>query len=90
MIFASWGPLGAAPGALLGRLGGFLGRLAAILTVVERSIGDSNPSWPVLGASWGPLGPYRRPLAAKNSRGNTRHAPEAPGKSGNLGVRALN
>ena len=51
---ASWGPLGSALGGLLGRLGRLLGRLEAILGVLERSSGDSGPSWIVLG---GPLGP---------------------------------
>jgi len=37
MILASWGPLGSALGALLGRLRGLQGRLGATVGVLERS-----------------------------------------------------
>ena len=50
MNFASWGPLGSA-------LGGLLERLGAILSVLERSCGISEPSCTILGAFGGPLGP---------------------------------
>ena len=60
MILASWGPLGKGLGALLGRLGGFLGRLEAVLDVLGRSFGDSR----VLGPSWGPLGALLARLGA--------------------------
>eukprot|EP00959_Pyramimonas_sp_CCMP1952_P144621 3026852-Pyramimonas_sp.AAC.1 len=56
---ASWSPLGASRshrgrplGIFLGRVGGSLGRLEAIVVVLERDFGDSRPSWSVLG----PLG----------------------------------
>ena len=51
MNFASWEPPGSA-------LGGFLGRLDAILGVFERSFVDSGPSWTVWAASRGGLGPF--------------------------------
>eukprot|EP00959_Pyramimonas_sp_CCMP1952_P219163 4582309-Pyramimonas_sp.AAC.1 len=46
MNFAYWGPLGSA-------LGGLLGRLGAIWSVLERSCGISEPSCSILGAFWG-------------------------------------
>ena len=65
MNLASWGPLGRARGALVERLGSFLGRLGAILSVLERSFGDSRPPLDhlrgLLGLSWTVLGP---PLAS--------------------------
>eukprot|EP00959_Pyramimonas_sp_CCMP1952_P109055 2280664-Pyramimonas_sp.AAC.1 len=58
VILASWGPFGKPRAGLLGRLG-------AILSVLERSFGDSGPSWPVLGPS----------LLHARSRDKTREAP---------------
>ena len=55
LYWASRGPLGSAPRAILEHLGGLLDRLEAILGVSERSFGGSGPSWSVLGASWGSL-----------------------------------
>ena len=42
MILASWGLLGRLLGGFLGRLGGLLCRLEAILGVLERSWSDSG------------------------------------------------
>eukprot|EP00959_Pyramimonas_sp_CCMP1952_P291239 6091929-Pyramimonas_sp.AAC.1 len=39
-----------------------LGRLRAVLGILERSFGDSGPSWTVLRASWGPPGLSWGPL----------------------------
>ena len=55
-MFACWGPLGEPLEALLGLLGGLEGRLKVILGVAGRLLGDSEPSWTVLEASWGTLG----------------------------------
>ena len=78
-MFASWGPLGDAVGALLGRLRGLLGRLEAILDVLERSLG---PSWTILKASLDPPGPCLGLLGYEKrharTRDGTRKAPRAP------------
>ena len=53
------GALGRSLEGLLGRLKGSSGGLEAILGVLDRSFGDEELSWIVLGASWGPLGALR-------------------------------
>ena len=58
MILASRGPLGRPLGGFLERLGSLLDRLWVILAVLGRCFGDSGPSWAVVAASWGSLGPY--------------------------------
>ena len=55
-MFASWGLLGGPLEALLGLLGGFYGRLEAIVTDWGRSFGDSRPSWTVSGTFRSPVG----------------------------------
>ena len=78
MNFASWGP----PGSVLG---GFLGRLDAILGVFERSFVDCGPSWIVKPASRGGLGPFWVPRGReerpRGSRDAPRERPRAPGRA---------
>ena len=85
MNFAAWGPPGSA-------LGGLLGRLEAILGVLERSFVDSGPSWRVWAASRGGLGPFWGPVGRghrpRGSRDAPRERPGAPGgarETGGLG-----
>eukprot|EP00959_Pyramimonas_sp_CCMP1952_P378975 7938365-Pyramimonas_sp.AAC.1 len=61
MSLASRRPLGKAVGGLLGRLGRSFDRQDAILGVLDRTFSDSRPSWAILGASRGTLGPSWRP-----------------------------
>ena len=83
MTFTSRDPPGSPLGPLLGRLEGFFGRLGAILSVLERSLGDSKPALTVLNAFWGALGSSWDPLGSEKSREKTPGAPqgtrEAPG-----------
>ena len=71
-----WIPLGTPLGPLVGRLESFLSRLGAILGVLERSFGDSGPSWTILGASWGPSWLVLGPSWLRKSNATTRDAPQ--------------
>ena len=55
-----------------------MGRLEAMLGVLERYFGDSGPSWTVLGASWGTLVPSWGPPGPEKV---TRQTPAAPGRA---------
>ena len=85
MSFASWGPPGSA-------LGGFFGRLEAILGVLERSFVDSGPSWMVKLASRGVLGPFwcprgreERPRGSRDAPRERPRAPKSARECGGLG-----
>ena len=86
MVFTSRDP----PGTPLGRLEVFFGRLGAILSVLERSLGDSKPSWTVLNTFWGALGSSLGPLGSEkvtrqDAGSPTGHA-TSPGRFGNFAL----
>ena len=80
MILAARGPLGRPLGGLLGRLGGLLGRLGIIFGVLDRPLGDPELSWPVLAASWDPLGPFW-PIEPRPTEPNFVDPPPLPRQS---------
>ena len=83
MIFAFSGPLGKPLGNLLGRLGGFWSRLEAFLGVLERDLGDSRPTWTV-------MGPPGTLMSRFGSRlGPSGAPPEAPGFPWGVGAPVL-
>ena len=89
MILASWGPLGKGIGALLGHLGGLLGRREAVLGLLGRSFGDSRVLGPYLGHLGALLARLGALLAPKNPREQSQDGPVKPRRTqeplGNLG-----
>ena len=66
MFFASWGSLETLLGGLFGRLGGVCGHVEAILGVLDRSGGDSEPPWGHLEAFLERSGAPERRAQAEN------------------------